>query len=87
MHYPTKSFFSSRRHKYGEWYVNPESISYPTLNYVACSSQVLASISSEVSYEILTPLLVQNTIIQDIDTSTEDFIFYFDRIATLLVEQ
>ncbi|KAG9228211.1 uridine-cytidine kinase-like protein-like 1 [Amylocarpus encephaloides] len=27
-----------------------------------------------------------NTIIQDIDTSTEDFIFYFDRIATLLVE-
>jgi uridine kinase len=28
-----------------------------------------------------------NTIIQDIDTSTEDFIFYFDRLATLLVEQ
>ncbi|KAH6676623.1 uridine-cytidine kinase-like protein-like 1 [Halenospora varia] len=27
-----------------------------------------------------------NTIIQDIDTSTEDFIFYFDRLATLLVE-
>lgn len=28
-----------------------------------------------------------NTIIQDIDTETEDFIFYFDRLATLLVEQ
>jgi uridine kinase len=28
-----------------------------------------------------------NTIIQDIDTSAEDFIFYFDRMATLLVEQ
>ncbi|TVY48714.1 Uridine-cytidine kinase-like [Lachnellula occidentalis] len=27
-----------------------------------------------------------NTIIQDIDTSAEDFIFYFDRIAALLVE-
>ncbi|CZR63428.1 probable uridine kinase [Phialocephala subalpina] len=27
-----------------------------------------------------------NTIIQDIDTSAEDFIFYFDRMATLLVE-
>jgi len=28
-----------------------------------------------------------STIIQDIDTTTEDFIFYFDRLATLLVEQ
>ena len=28
-----------------------------------------------------------NTIIQDMDTSAEDFIFYFDRLATLLVEQ
>ncbi|KAL3419771.1 uridine kinase [Phlyctema vagabunda] len=27
-----------------------------------------------------------NTIIQDIDTDTEDFIFYFDRLATLLIE-
>ena len=32
-------------------------------------------------------LLGMSTIIQDIDTSTEDFIFYFDRLATLLVEQ
>ncbi|EOO03840.1 putative uridine kinase protein [Phaeoacremonium minimum UCRPA7] len=28
-----------------------------------------------------------NTIIQDIDTSSEDFIFYFDRLAALVVEQ
>lgn len=28
-----------------------------------------------------------NTIIQDIDTEAEDFIFYFDRLATLLVEK
>jgi len=31
-------------------------------------------------------VLGMNTIIQDIDTSNEDFIFYFDRLATLLVE-
>lgn len=28
-----------------------------------------------------------NTIIRDIDTSSEDFIFYFDRLAALIVEQ
>jgi uridine kinase len=28
-----------------------------------------------------------NTIIQDIDTSAEDFIFYFDRLAALLIEK
>jgi len=28
-----------------------------------------------------------NTIIRDIDTSSEDFIFYFDRFSALLVEQ
>jgi uridine kinase len=27
-----------------------------------------------------------STIIQDVNTSPEDFIFYFDRIATLLIE-
>jgi uridine kinase len=32
-------------------------------------------------------LRAMNTIIQDIDTSAEDFIFYFDRIASLLIEQ
>lgn len=28
-----------------------------------------------------------NTLIQDIDTSSEDFIFYFDRLACLLIEK
>lgn len=32
-------------------------------------------------------LQAMNTIIRDIDTSPEDFIFYFDRLATLIVEQ
>lgn len=27
-----------------------------------------------------------NTIIQERDTPTEDFVFYFDRLATLLIE-
>ncbi|KAJ1331677.1 uridine kinase [Microdochium nivale] len=38
---------------------------------------------------ILTPttqLRGMNTIIQDIDTSSEDFIFYFDRLTSLLIE-
>jgi len=37
--------------------------------------------------QFLTNCVLQNTIIQDIDTSAEDFIFYFDRIAALLVEK
>lgn len=32
-------------------------------------------------------LKAMNTIISDIDTSSEDFIFYFDRLATLIIEQ
>lgn len=28
-----------------------------------------------------------NTILQDIDTPAEDLIFYFDRLATLLIEK
>jgi uridine kinase len=28
-----------------------------------------------------------NAIIQDRDTPTEDFMFYFDRLATVLIEQ
>jgi uridine kinase len=34
-----------------------------------------------------TQLKGMNTIIQDIDTLSEDFIFYFDRLACLLIEQ
>lgn len=32
-------------------------------------------------------LKAMNTIIQDIDTSSEDFIFYFDRFSCLLIEE
>ena len=32
-------------------------------------------------------LQTMNTIIRDIDTSSEDCIFYFDRLATLIIEQ
>jgi uridine kinase len=45
-------------------------------------------ISPNVLLLVQTPQLRgMSTIIQDIDTSTEDFIFYFDRLTTLLVEQ
>jgi uridine kinase len=32
-------------------------------------------------------LSFMNTILQDIDTDPEDFIFYFDRLASLIIEQ
>jgi uridine kinase len=32
-------------------------------------------------------LKFMHTILQDIDTSAEDFIFYFDRLAGLIIEQ
>jgi uridine kinase len=32
-------------------------------------------------------LMFMKTILQDIDTSAEDFIFYFDRLASLILEQ
>lgn len=32
-------------------------------------------------------LKFMNTILQDIDTGAEDFIFYFDRLASLVLEQ
>lgn len=32
-------------------------------------------------------LRFMHTILQDIDTSAEDFIFYFDRLASLIIEQ
>ena len=45
-------------------------------------------ISPNVLLLVQTPQLRgMSTIIQDIDTSAEDFIFYFDRLTTLLVEQ
>lgn len=32
-------------------------------------------------------LKFMHTILQDIDTNAEDFIFYFDRLASLIIEQ
>lgn len=44
--------------------------------------------SSKVTILEQTPQLKgMNTIIQDMDTEAEDFIFYFDRLATLLIEK
>lgn len=37
--------------------------------------------------EATSQLRAMNTVIHDIDTSSEDFIFYFDRLAALLIEQ
>ncbi|KAK9419318.1 putative Uridine kinase [Seiridium unicorne] len=34
-----------------------------------------------------TQILGMSTVLQDIDTSSEDFIFYFDRLSCLLIEQ
>ena len=46
------------------------------------------ALSSQVLLLGETPQVVAiNTIIQDQDSDTEDFIFYFDRIATLLIER
>ncbi|KAM7190740.1 hypothetical protein V8F33_009289 [Rhypophila sp. PSN 637] len=52
----------------------------------------LGSLTEPISNRVLkleqTPQLRgMNTIIHDTETNSEDFIFYFDRIATLLVEQ
>lgn len=45
-------------------------------------------LTEKVTFMKQTPQLRgMNTIIHDIDTSSEDFIFYFDRLAALLVEE
>ncbi|KFY09199.1 hypothetical protein V491_08339 [Pseudogymnoascus sp. VKM F-3775] len=49
-----------------------------------CENEPLAS--SVAVLEQTSQLKGISTIIQDVDTSPEDFIFYFDRIATLLIE-
>ncbi|OAA33631.1 uridine kinase [Moelleriella libera RCEF 2490] len=52
---------------------------------LACKGQPL---SDRVVILNDTPQLqFMNTILQDIDTSAEDFIFYFDRLAALIIEQ
>lgn len=45
-------------------------------------------LSKRVAFLQNTPQLKgMNTLIQDLDTSSEDFIFYFDRFSCLLIEQ
>jgi len=51
---------------------------------IACEDGPLSE--SVVLLEQTNQLKGMNTIIQDASTSTEDFIFYFDRLAALLVE-
>lgn len=52
---------------------------------VACRKQPL---SEKVLILDGTPQLkFMSTILQDFDTSAEDFIFYFDRLAGLIIEQ
>lgn len=44
-------------------------------------------LSDRVVVLVETPQLkFMNTILQDIDTCPEDFIFYFDRLASLIIE-
>lgn len=51
----------------------------------ACKEQPL---SNRVVVLDSTPQIkFMNTILQDIDTDPEDFIFYFDRLASLILEQ
>jgi uridine kinase len=51
-------------------------------------SSVNAVLSDKVLLLDQTPQVrAMSTIIQDNDTTAEEFIFYFDRLATLLVEQ
>lgn len=45
-------------------------------------------LSNKVVFLKDTPQLkFMSTILHDIDTSAEDFIFYFDRLATLIIEE
>lgn len=57
------------------------------LNQLEIGSET-QTLSERVSILEVTPQgRCMNTIIRNIDTHAEDFIFYFDRLASLLVEQ
>jgi uridine kinase len=59
--------------------------------------EALRKLEAEAAEESLSPRVVvmpetpqlkfMHTILQDIDTNAEDFIFYFDRLAGLILEQ
>lgn len=63
-----------------------------THHRAALTSLEIGALSEPLSEKVVilpqtTQLRGMNTIIRNIDTSSEDFIFYFDRFTALLVEQ
>ncbi|GJC78971.1 uridine-cytidine kinase-like 1 [Colletotrichum liriopes] len=73
-------------------YIERKLIEKSTHHRAALTQLELAAASDPLSDRVVildqTPQLRgMCTIIQDIDTSAEDFIFYFDRLACLLIEQ
>lgn len=50
-----------------------------------CKGQPLSE--TVVTLDNTPQLKFMNTMLQDVDTSAEDFIFYFDRLAALVIEQ
>ncbi|KAJ0385564.1 hypothetical protein COL922a_006142 [Colletotrichum nupharicola] len=73
-------------------YIERKLIEKSTHHRAALTQLELAAASEPLSDRVVvleqTPQLRgMSTIIQDIDTSGEDFIFYFDRLACLLIEQ
>ncbi|WYZ45103.1 hypothetical protein EsH8_VIII_000419 [Colletotrichum jinshuiense] len=73
-------------------YIERKLIEKSTHHRAALTQLELAAASEPLSDRVVildqtTQLRGMSTIIQDIDTSAEDFIFYFDRLACLLIEQ
>jgi len=63
-----------------------------THHRAALKTLAASSGSNELSKKVLVlpakrQVMGMNTILHDIDTQSEDFIFYFDRLASLLIEQ
>lgn len=75
MHYIEKKLFEKSRH-----------------HREALASLEVQALTRPLSERVVvldeTPQLqFMNTILNDIDTEPEDFIFYFDRLASLIIEQ
>lgn len=73
-------------------YIERKLIEKSTHHRAALTQLELAAASDPLSDRVVIldqspQLRGMSTIIQDIDTSAEDFIFYFDRLACLLIEQ
>ncbi|RYP34644.1 hypothetical protein DL767_004204 [Monosporascus sp. MG133] len=73
-------------------YIEKKLVEKSTRHRAALKSLELGYDVEPLSYRVTvlkeTPQVIgMNTLIQDMDTSSEDFIFYFDRFACLLIEQ